>query len=160
MTKQINKKFLFILLIFISFILVSAFIIEHRLGYQPCKLCLYERIPYFLSVLFIIKIFFIKIYERETLLILSLIFITSTCLAFYHFGIEQGFFKESLACTAGNLSENITKEELLEQLNQNTISCKDVNFRIFGFSLAAINTIFSLILSVIFTKLFMNYGKN
>ena len=160
MTKQINKKFLFALLIFISFILVSAFIIEHKLGHQPCKLCLYERIPYFLSVLFIIKIFFIRIYERETLLILSLIFIISTCLAFYHFGIEQGFFKESLACTAENLSENITKEELLKQLNQNIISCKDVSFRIFGFSLAAINTIFSLILSVIFTKLFMDYGKN
>ena len=160
MTKQINKKFLFTLLIFISFILVSAFIIEHKLGHQPCKLCLYERIPYFLSVLLIIKIFFIRIYERETLLILSLVFIISTCLAFYHLGIEQGFFKESLACAAGNLSENITKEELLEQLNQNIISCKDVSFRIFGFSLAAINTIFSLILSVIFTKLFMDYGKN
>ena len=108
----------------------------------------------------IIKIFFIGIYERETLLILSLVFIISTCLAFYHFGIEQGFFEESLACTAGNLSENITKEELLEQLNQNIISCKDVSFRIFGFSLAAINTIFSSILSVIFTKSFMDYGKN
>ena len=160
MTKQINKKFLFALLIFISFILVSTFIIEHNLGHQPCKLCLYERIPYFLSVLFIIKIFFIRIYERETLLILSLVFIIGTCLAFYHFGIEQGFFKESLACTAENLSENITKEELLEQLSQNIISCKDVSFRIFGLSLAAINTIFSLILSVIFTKLFMDYGKN
>ena len=160
MTKRINKKFLFALLIFISFVLISAFIIEHKLGHQPCKLCLYERIPYFLSVLLIIKIFFIRIYERETLLILSLVFIISTCLAFYHFGIEQGFFKESLACTAGNLSENITKEELLEQLNQNIISCKDVSFRIFGFSLAEINTIFSLILSVIFTKLFMDYEKN
>ena len=160
MTKQINKKFLLTLLIFISFILFSAFIIEYRLGHQPCKLCIYERIPYFLSVLLIIKIFFIKIYERETLLILSLVFIISACLAFYHFGIEQGFFKESLACTAGNLSESITKKELLEQLSQNIISCKDVSFRIFGFSLAAINTIFSLILSVIFTKLFMDYGKN
>ena len=160
MTNQINKKFIFILLIFISLILISAFFIEHKLGHQPCKLCLYERIPYFLSVLLIIKIFFTRIYERETLLILSLVFIISTCLAFYHLGIEQGFFKESLACAAGNLSENITKEELLEQLNQNIISCKDVSFRIFGFSLAAINVIFSLILSVIFTKLFMDYGKN
>ena len=160
MTEKINKKLLFIILIFISLVLVSAFIIEHKLGHQPCKLCLYERIPYFLSVLLIIKIFFIRIYERETFLILSLVFIVSTCLAFYHFGIEQGFFKESLACTTGNLLENITKDELLEQLKQNTISCKNVSFRIFGFSLAAINTIFSLILSVIFTKLFMNYGKN
>ena len=160
MTKQINKKFLFILLIFVSFILISAFVIEHKLGHQPCQLCLYERIPYFLSVFLIAKIFFINIYERETLLILSLVFIISACLAFYHFGIEQGFFKESLACTAENLSENITKEELLEKLSQNTISCKDVSFRVLGFSLAAINTIFSLILSVIFVKLFMNYGKN
>ena len=160
MTKQINKKFLFALLIFISFILISAFIIEHRLGHQPCKLCLYERIPYFLSALLIIKIFFTRIYERETLLILSLVFIISTCLAFYHFGIEQGFFKESLVCVAENLSENITKEELLEQLSRNTISCKNVSFTIFGFSLAAINAIFSLVLCVIFIKLFLNYGKD
>ena len=160
MSKQINKKILFTLLVFITFILVFAFIIEHKLGHQPCNLCLYERIPYFLSVLLIIKIFFIKSYERETLLMLSLVFIISACLAFYHFGIEQGFFKESLACKAGNLLENTTKEELLEQLNQNIVSCKDVSFKIAGFSLAAINTIFSLILSVIFAKLFMDYGKN
>ena len=160
MTEKINKKLLFALLIFISFVLIFAFVIEHKLGHQPCKLCLYERIPYFLSVLLIIKIFFIRIYERETLLILSLVFIISTCLAFYHFGIEQGFFKESLACAAENLSENITKEELLAQLSQNIISCKNVSFKIFGFSLAAINTIFSLILGVIFTKLFLDYGKN
>ena len=160
MTKQINKKFLFTLLIFISFILLFAFVIEYKLGHQPCNLCLYERLPYFLSVVLIIKILFIKSYERETLLILSLVFIISACLAFYHFGIEQGFFKESLACNVENLLENTTKEELLEQLNQNIISCKDVSFRIFGFSLAAINTIFSSILSVIFVKLFMDYGKN
>ena len=159
MTKQINKKFLLTLLIFISFILFSAFTIEHRLGHQPCKLCIYERIPYFLSVLLIIKIFFISAYEKETLLILSLIFIISTCLAFYHFGIEQGFFEESLACKAGNLSESITKKELLEQLSQNIISCKDVSFRILGLSLAAINTIFSLVISLIFARLFLNYKK-
>ena len=160
MNKQINKKFLFALLIFISFILISAFIIEHKLGHKPCALCIYERIPYLLSILFITKIFFIKIFEKETLFILSLIFIASTCLAFYHFGIEQGFFEESLVCTTENLSENLTKDELLKQLNQNTVSCKDVSFKIFGFSLAAINTIFSILLSVIFMKLFLNYGKN
>ena len=160
MTERVNKKFIFSLLVFSSLVLVSAFIIEHRLGHEPCKLCLYERIPYFLSILLIIKMLFIKKYVRVTLLILFLVFAISSALAFYHFGIEQGFFKESLACTAGNLSESITKKELLEQLSQNIISCKDVSFRIFGLSLAAINVILSLILSVIFTKLFMDYGKN
>ena len=160
MTKQINKKILFSILIFISFALVFAFVIEYRLGHQPCKLCLYERIPYFLSILLIIKIFIIKGNEKITLLILSLVFIISSVLAFYHLGIEQDFFKESLACTTGNLSETLTKEELLKQLNQNTISCKDVTFRIFDFSLAAINTIFSIALSAIFIKLFITYEKN
>ena len=140
--------------------LVSAYVIEYKFNHDPCKLCIYERIPYFLSILLIVKIFFINGYEKTTLLILCLIFIFSSILAFYHFGIEQGFFKESLACTAGDLSKTLSKDELLELLKKNTISCKDVSFKIFGFSLAAINTIFSILLSAIFIKLFTNYGKN
>ena len=97
---------------------------------------------------------------KNTLLILTLIFVSSTALAFYHFGIEQGFFNESLTCTAPELSKTLSKEQLLEQLKQNSISCKDVSFRVLGLSLATINTIFSLVLSVIFIKLFLNYGKN
>ena len=160
MTKQISKKILFSILVFTSLVLVSAFVIEHQLGHEPCKLCLYERIPYFLSMLLIIKMLFIKKYERIILLILFLIFISSSALAFYHFGIEEGFFNESLACTTGDLSKTLSKEELLELLKQHSISCKDVSFRILGLSLAAINTIFSLVLSVIFVRLFMNYEKN
>ena len=160
MLKQTNNTFLIVILAIISLMIISALIIQYWLGHEPCKLCLYERIPYFLSMLLIIKIIFIKKYEKITLLILFLVFMSSTVLAFYHFGIEQGFFKESLVCTSGNLSETLTKEEILKQLSQNTISCKDVNFRIFGFSLAAINTIFSISLSVIFIRLFINYEKN
>ena len=160
MNEQISNKFLFSILIFISFVLVSAFVIEYQLGHTPCKLCLYERIPYFLSMLLITKIIFFKNYEKITLFILSLVFMSSAILAFYHFGIEQGFFSESSACTNNNLSKILSKEEILEQLEKNSISCKEVSFSIFGLSLAAINTIFSLILSVIFIKLFLNYGKN
>ena len=89
-----------------------------------------------------------------------MIFVSSTALAFYHFGIEQGFFSESFACKSQNLSETLSKERLLEQLKQNSISCKDVSFKILGLSLAAINSIFSLVLSAIFIKLFLSYGKN
>ena len=160
MVKKINKKFLIFLLIFISMGLTSALIIEYILDHQPCKLCLYQRIPYFLSIFLILKILIVRGYEKITLLILALTFVISSLLAFYHFGIEQGFFKESLACTATNLSENLSKDQLLEQLKQNIISCRDVNFKIFGFSLATINTIFSICLSAIFIRLFVNYGKN
>ena len=160
MPKQSNNIFLIVILTIISSTLISALIIQYWLGHEPCKLCLYERIPYFLSMLLIIKILFIKKYEKITLLILFLVFMSSAVLAFYHFGIEQGFFSESLACTSGDLSKTLSKEELLQQLKLNSISCKDVSFRMLGLSLAAINTIFSLILSVIFMRMFMNYGKN
>ena len=160
MLKQSNNIFIIIIFAVISLTSISALIIQYWLGHEPCKLCLYERVPYFLSILLLIKILLFKKNEKITLLILSLVFVGSSALAFYHFGIEQGFFSESLLCKAEDLSKILSKEQLLEQLKQNSVSCKDVSFRILGLSLAAINTIFSLFLSVIFIKLFLNYGKN
>ena len=160
MPKQTNNIFLIVILAIISLTIISALIIQYWLGHEPCKLCLYERVPYFLSILLLIKMLFFKKNEKITLLILSLVFVSSSALAFYHFGIEQGFFSESLVCKAVDLSKILSKEQLLEQLKQNSVSCKDVSFRILGLSLAAINTVFSLSLSVIFIKLFLIYGKN
>ena len=153
-----NIPLIFILISIIA-VLIAAFIIEYNLGHQPCKLCLYERIPYFISALLIIKILFFNKYERITLLALSIIFFFSFLLSFYNFGIEQGFFNESLGCIT-NSSKDLTKDQLLEQLNQNTIGCKNVTFRLLGLSLATINYIFSIILSAIFAVLFLKYGKN
>jgi len=160
MLKKTNNILLVIILSFISLAIISALLIQHWLGHEPCKLCLYERIPYFLSILLIVKILFIKEYEKITLFILSIVFISSAALAFYHFGIEQGFFIESPVCESQDLSKILSKEDLLEQIKQNSISCKKVSFRVLGLSLAAINTIFSLVLSVIFIRLFINYEKN
>ena len=160
MFKQSNNIFLIIIFAIISLAIISALIIQYWLGVEPCQLCFYQRIPYFLAIPLIVKILFFKKYEKITLFILFLIFIASAVLAFYHFGIEQGFFSESFVCKAGDLSGTLSKEQLLEQLNKYNISCKEVSFRVLGLSLATINTILSIILSVIFLKLFLNYAKN
>ena len=160
MLDQKNDRILIVIFFIILLSIVSTLIIEHTLGYQPCSLCLYERIPYFLSALLMIKIFFFKKYEKITLLILFFVFISSSLLAFYHFGIEQGFFSESFVCNVDNQVQILSKEQLLKELNQNVVSCKDVTFRILGLSLAAINTILSVVLSIIFLKLFFNYGSS
>ena len=94
------------------------------------------------------------------MLILALVSLTGSIIAFYQFGIEQGFFSESLVCEVKNLDQNLSKEDILKQLSKNTISCKTVTFRIFSLSLASINTIFSIVLFGIFLKLFRNYEKN
>tara|TARA_B100001559_G_C16191545_1_gene480161 strand:- start:164 stop:646 length:483 start_codon:yes stop_codon:yes gene_type:complete len=160
MFTKTNNILLIFFLIIISSVLIAAFVIQYGLGHQPCKLCIYQRIPYFLSIFFIIELIFFKKNEKTTLLLLSLIFIISAGMGFYHLGIEQGFFSESFVCENKDFSETLTKEQLLEQLKQNPVSCKDVNFKVLGLSLASINAIFSLILSAIFIKLFLNYGKN
>ena len=159
MYKNINK-----ILILISIILLlsltAAFVIEYVLGHKPCKLCIYQRFPYIFSIFLIFYILLIKKYIKPTLLILSLVSLCGSILAFYHFGIEEGFFKESVVCEAQNLSQNLSREDILKQLKENTISCKDVTFKVFGLSLASINTIFSFVLFVIFLKLFKNYEIN
>ena len=145
---------------FISLIsIISAFFIEHVLGHQPCNLCLIERIPYGLCIILISLYYFKRQNEKFIILLLILIFSFSFLISFYHFGIEQHFFEESNVCTMKNTSEVISKEELLKQLQVKTISCKDVTFRIFGFSLTTFNMLISLILIILLLKIFIRYEK-
>tara|TARA_B100000963_G_scaffold361090_1_gene394798 strand:- start:6381 stop:6866 length:486 start_codon:yes stop_codon:yes gene_type:complete len=140
--------------------LISAYFIEHILRHQPCNLCLIERIPYGVSIILIFIIFLLKKSEKFFILLLTLIFIFSLAISIYHFGIEQGFFQESTICSTKDLIENITKEDLLKQLSEKTISCKDVTFRIFGFSLTSINIVINLIFIITLAKIYINYEKN
>jgi|TARA_B110000305_G_scaffold210666_1_gene244537 disulfide bond formation protein DsbB len=130
------------------------------LGHEPCNLCLIERLPYIFSIIIISICLLTQKFEKIILMFLSLTFFTAALLSFYHFGIEQGFIEESLVCDLSNPSNELSKEALLNQLKEMTISCKDVTFKIFGVSLATFNIFISMILSVITTKIFLNYEKN
>ena len=148
------------IIFFISLIsILSALFIEYILGHQPCNLCLIQRIPYGLSIILISLNYFQKKNERFIILLLILVFSFSLIISFYHFGIEQGFFKESAVCGLKNVTEIISKEEILKQLQTKTVNCKDVTFRIFGFSLTTFNIFISLIFVFLLVKIFKNYEK-
>ena len=155
-----NKIILNYILVFSIFAILAAYFIQYVLGHEPCNLCLIERIPYFFSIIIISINLFYQKFEKITLIILSLIFFTATLLSFYHFGIEQGFIKESFVCDLNGLSNELSKEALLDELKKMPLSCKDVTFKIFGLSLATFNFFISLIISVITMKIFLNYEKN
>ena len=152
--------YLKIIFVFSFIALIFAFFIEYVLGHQPCNLCLVERIPYGLSIMIIISVFLIKKNQKFFVLLLILTFAFSFAISFYHFGIEQGFFQESSVCGVKNMTESITKENLLKQLSEKTISCKDVTFKIFGLSLTSINIVVSLFFITTLLKIFNNYEKN
>ena len=149
-------EFIFVLSI-IS--LISAFFIEYALGHKPCNLCLLERIPYGLAIILIILNYISKISGKLIILLLILTFIFSLIISTYHFGIEQGFFDESAICVLKDSPELITKEDILNQLAEKKVSCKDVTFRIFGLSLTGINIILSLIITIILLITFIRYEK-
>ena len=160
MFNQKAKTNLKIIFLFSLIAIISAYFIEYVLGHQPCNLCLIERIPYGISIILISLALFLKKSEKFFILLLILTFIFSFAISFYHLGIEQGIFQESAVCGVKDFSENITKEELLNQLNEKTVSCKDVTFRVFGLSLTTINMLISLLIIITLTKNYIEYEKN
>jgi len=160
MISKDNKFILNGILIFSIISLAIAYFVQYVLGHKPCNLCLIERIPYIASIILISLIFIINKFEKIISIIILLIFIFASIVSFYHFGIEQGFFNESLVCDLEN-NKRLSKEQLLKQLESSSIvSCKDVTFRVLGLSLATINTIISIILSAIMAKIIINYDNN
>ena len=160
MSKIKYKITLNLILLFSVFALIFAYFIEYVLGHQPCNLCLIERIPYILVIIIVLFCLILRKFEKITLISLSLIFFSASLISFYHFGIEQGFIKESMVCDLDVKNKILTKEALLNQLKIMPISCKDVTFKFFGLSLATFNIFISIILSAITIKIFLNYEKN
>ena len=156
-----NKSLLLNLILFVSFVaLISAFFIEYILGHQPCNLCILERIPYLLAIVIILLNYKFSQFEKLFLVLLIIVFLTATILSVYHFGIEQGFIEESLVCDLKNGSEATSKEEILKQLQEQKVSCKDVTFKIFGLSLTSYNILISLLICISTGKIYFDYGKN
>ena len=134
--------------------LLTALYIEFFLGYKPCKLCIYQRIPYLIAIF----LTFLGIsYSKNFIWLyaLLLIFFSSFLLSGYHLGIEQEIFEEFSGCT-GNSLDIVDKNELLKLLNSQLNSCKNVDFRIFGLSLAAINFLLSSVILILIIKVIKN----
>jgi len=159
---MLNNKSLFLkLILFVSCVaLISAFFIEYVLGHQPCNLCILERIPYVIAIVIILLNYKFSQFEKIFLVLLVIVFLTATILSVYHFGIEQGFIEESLVCDLKNGSEATSKEEILKQLQEQKVSCKDVTFKIFGLSLTTYNIVISILITINALKIYSNYAKS
>jgi len=156
-----NKSMFLNLILFVSFVaLLSAFFIEYILGHQPCNLCILERIPYVIAIVIILLNYKFSQFEKIFLVLLVIVFLTATILSVYHFGIEQGFIEESLVCDLKNGSEVTSKEEILKQLQEQKVSCKDVTFKIFGLSLTTYNIVISILITINALKIYLNYAKS
>ena len=154
----LNKKNFYLFVLFYSLLAIFfALYVEYILGYKACKLCLYQRVPYIFAI-FICFIGYNYFKNDKILILVAIIFLISVLISGYHYGIENNIFKEFSGCAVNSL-EIVDKTELLNSLNDNVTSCKDVNFKLFGISLAGINLLFSLLI-IIYSLITLYYEKN
>ena len=154
----LNKKNFYLFVLFYSLLAIFfALYVEYIFGYKACKLCLFQRVPYIFAI-FICFIGYNYFKNDKILILVAIIFLISVLISGYHYGIENNIFKEFSVCAVNSL-EIVDKAELLNSLNNNVTSCKDVNFKLFGISLAGINLLFSLLI-IIYSLIILFYEKN
>ena len=156
MSDQNIKKFYIIILTLSFFSLIAALYVEYILGFKPCILCIYQRIPYAIAILISLSAFLIG-YRNILLIILGLTFLAGILLSGYHVSIEKGIIEPLFSCTGENIKA-LEKEEILKSLNNIQPDCKDVDFSIFGVSLATLNFIISFVLTIVIVYIF-KYAK-
>ena len=153
-----HNQLVFGLFIFNFIILISAYFIEYILKVPACSMCIYQRIPYFLSILIIVIFFSKKIDFQKLIIILIFFSLINIGISFYHVGIEQGFFSELSTCK-DEINANTTKDLLNQLKSKGVVSCKEVGFTIFGLSLATINFIVNIGLILLYWVILKNEKK-
>tara|TARA_E500000178_G_scaffold185821_1_gene184035 strand:+ start:133 stop:609 length:477 start_codon:yes stop_codon:yes gene_type:complete len=158
MTLERKFKIFYSLIILLSLSSICyAFFVEYILGYKPCILCKYQRLPYILTLI-IGLIGFVKPSNKRVIFFIFLTFLISMTLSGYHVGIEQELYQSIFNCSDNNLSI-LEEGKLLESLNVINPDCRNVNFAIFGVSLATINFVLSFVISSVSYYLY-SYAKN
>lgn len=140
-------------------VILSAWAFELIGGFQPCGLCLQQRIPYYIGVpVAAIALFFaVKPMPRKwasmALWLLALIFAVSVFLAIRHAGVEWQWWLGPANCAAGDLSNFGNGGSLLDALKDVKIAyCDEAAARFLGLSFAGWNAIASLILTLLALK--------
>jgi len=151
---KINNKLILIFLFLTSFIaLLAAYISQYFFHLQPCVLCIYQRIPFFL-VIFITLFALIKNqdnWQKNIIKISLFLLLINALLATYHVGVEQGIF---IFDECSDLSSNLNNlNDLKDYLFQaKAIRCDEPQFTLFKISMAGWNIIYCL--GIIFITIF------
>jgi disulfide bond formation protein DsbB len=133
--------------------LIAAYVSQYIFDIKPCILCIYQRVPYFLTIVALIFVFNYssKIHFSTTMIYFcSFVFMVSALLALFHVGVEKGFIEEPTSCSLSSEENYQTLDQLREAIlnSQNSPKCSEVQFSLLGVSMAGWNFIYSLILSI------------
>ena len=140
------KKYYFLLTFIVSLLVIlGAYILEYIFNFPPCKLCIYQRIPYLLIFFICIISFFAK-HKNIYFYLIFFLFFSSFLISLFHSLVERGIIEYESGCTS-SVSNFESIDDLRIHLEGVPLTkCDEILFSVMGLSLANINSIISLIL--------------
>ena len=146
---MINSKNIFFLAVLFSiFAILSAFFMQYVLGHAPCKLCTYQRIPYYIIILVgLITLFFPKIIKLTSFFLIFLL-LAEFLVSNYHTLSTYEIISYS-GCQSAEIPSDIN--QLKEALMSDTliVNCSNANLKYFGIPLSIYNSFFSLMFLIV-----------
>ena len=135
-------------------LLSAAYILQYLFGYQPCSLCLKQRVAWWALLVCLAAVLFLpsplrsqRVLTAATLLatlLASLFAVAGGVLAVYHAGGERGWWTLTLLCEGFDFAPDLTPQDLRTLLlTRKPVSCDEPALRLFGFSLSEYNALFS-----------------
>lgn len=136
-----------------SIIIIFSFYIQHIEKIEPCSLCKWQRLIYFL-IFCASPIGVIRCYNVPIRNLLKILFFIGCCLAFYHISVQLGWINDR--CTMSQKVENMN--DFMQMLSQTRVACSAIHWKIFGISASIYNGFFSLCGLIFF--IFMSNHKD
>jgi len=131
--------------------LICAYIAQYGFNLQPCILCLYQRIPFFL-IIAIVALAVIsknKKFQHITFYLCLIGLMTNVVIASYQVGVEKKIFHGPDSCSANQSLNEITDIDQLRETLMKTkaVRCDEPQFFLLKLSMAAWNAIFCAMLA-------------
>lgn len=147
-----SKHALLLAAFFSASMLAAAFIAQYGFNLHPCDLCLMQRYPYAAIVgLGMVSAYAIASAraQRGMLWVIALLFLTDAGIAFYHAGVEVGWFPGPQSCSNASTGGETLEELRAQIMNAPLVSCDQAMTHILGLSLAAWNAIAAFLASIL-----------
>ncbi len=128
----------------------GALLFQYAGGLEPCELCLLERWPYYLAAPLALLALIAaprRLPAAAIIALPALLFAANAALGFYHVGVEQHWFAGPTACTGPTSAARTVAELKAQLMAQQPVRCDEVQWSLFGVSLAGWNLLASLVLA-------------
>jgi disulfide bond formation protein DsbB len=137
-------------------LLLGAFAFQYIGGLAPCHLCLLQRWPHALAVLY--ALVFLALPRRILAVLGGLAVAVGAGIALYHAGVELAWWPGPTSCTAPDAGALSAGDLMSQILETPIVLCDQIAWSLWGVSMAGWNAILSAVLVLAWVGVFRVSG--